>query len=272
MSASRPTDDTPPGAGLNTPGLLADPNDARGWSHDLKSDDAAPQAILKGLANVVRGLSSLVWSLPLALAIVVWTVSRVGSLMPSPVADLLVSLGVAPGLLVTALMWYGVWQVGRFQPGVPGWHRSADRARSLSLLLIGFSPFLYWWSRRPEVLYFKISAAALILFGLLFLAQLNALLRRLTAMLPDQALREETSAMAKLNYGILAGLGAFQLVLFALDRVSFDAAAGFVARQYLWLARLLLLLFMVMPLAITIAVMWKIKETILESVFSAGRR
>jgi hypothetical protein len=54
--------------------------------------------------------------------------------------------------------------------------------------------------------------------------------------------------------------------------VSFDAAADFVARQYLWLARLLLLLFMVMPLAITIAVMWKIKETILESVFNVEQR
>ena len=52
------------------------------------------------------------------------------------------------------------------------------------------------------------------------------------------------------------------------------AASGFrfqpvELRGSVWLARLLLLLFMVMPLAITIAVMWKIKETILESVFSS---
>lgn len=271
MPAPRPTDDPAPGPGLDPEGLL-DGQDARGWGLDPRSADAPTQGMLKGLANVVRGLASMVWTLPLALAVVVWTVSRVGSLVPSPFADLLISLGIVPGLLVTASIWYGVWQVGRFQPDLPAWQRCADRARGLALLLIGLSPFLYWWSRRPELLYFKISAAALILFGLLFLAQLNALLRQLTAMLPDQALREETAAMARLNYWILAGLGAFQLVLFGLDRMSFEALTGLFARHYVDLARLLLLLFMVMPLAITIAVMWKIKETILESVFSVEQR
>ena len=134
----------------------------------------------------------------------------------------------------------GVVQVGRFQPNLAVWQRAADRARGLGLLLVGLSPFLYWWSRRPDLVYFKIASAALILFGLLFLAQLNALLRRLTALLPDQALREETASMARLNFFILGALGALQLVLFALDRVSFDAAASLLAYRYLWLARLLL--------------------------------
>jgi hypothetical protein len=270
MPTPRPTDDSLPGEpDLTPPGLSGDGVELRSVAPGMSQP---ADGILRGLGGVVRGLSSLVWSLPLALAIVVWTVSRVGSLMPSPFSDLLLSMGIVPGLLVTTLLGYGVWQVGRFQPENSNWQRAANRACSLSLLLIGLSPFLYWWSRRPEVLYFKISAAALILFGLLFLAQLNAVLRRLTALLPDQALKEETASMAKLNYGILAGLGVFQLVLFGLDRLSFDAAADFVARQYLWLARLLLLLFMVMPLAITIAVMWKIKETILESVFAGDQR
>lgn len=269
MLPPRPADDSLPGSDLTRPGPLGNKGDSDSWASSGSQPGQPVTGVLEGLGGVVRGLSSLVWTLPFALAIVVWTVSRVGSMMPSPFSDLLLSMGIAPGLLVTALLWYGVWQIGRFQPGMASWQRTAERARGLSLLLIGFAPFLYWWSRRPDVLYFKIAAAALILFSLLFLAQLNAVLRRLTALLPDQALKEETASMAKLNYGILAALGIFQLVLFALGRLTFEAAADFVARQYLWLARLLLLLFMVMPLAITIAVMWKIKETILESVFSS---
>ena len=235
-------------------------------------DEQPAGLILKGLGGVVRGLAALVWALPLALALVVWTVSRGSSGVPSPLSDFLFSLGIAPGLLVTAILWYGVTQVGHFQPGLAAWQRAADRARGLAILLVGLSPFLYWWSRRPDLVYFKIAAAALILFGLLFVAQVNTLLRRLTALLPDQALREETASMARLNYVILGALGGLQLMLFGLDRVTFDAAAGLVAYRYFWFARLLLLLFMVMPLAITIAVMWKIKETILQSVFSAGPR
>ncbi len=271
MPAFRPSDD--PLSDSDQP-HSGDDGAADSWPYSTSSPNSGPpgDTLLKGLGGVVRGLASLVWTLPTALVIVYWTLYRVGSGLPSPFSDLLHSLGIFPGLVVTSLLWYGVWQIGRFQPGVIGWQRTADRVRGLSLLLIGFSPFLYWWTRRPEVLYFKISAAALILFGLLFLAQLNALLRRLTAMLPDQALREETASMAKLNYGILAVLGLCQVALFGVDRLTFDAAAEFVTRQYLWLARLLLLLFMVMPLAITIAVMWKIKETILESVFADGQR
>lgn len=227
--------------------------------------------MLRGLNGAVRGLSALVWGLPFSLLIVVWTLSRPASGMPSPLSDLLKSLGIAPALLATLLLCYGVWQLGRFEAGQTGWRRAVDRGLGLAWLQIGLSPFLYWWSRMPDVLYFKVATIALIVFSLLFLAQLNVMLRRLTGLLPDQTLRSETVSMSKLNFGILAVLGGLHLVLYALDRMSFEAAVDWVARQYLWLARLLLLLFMVMPIAITMAVMWKIKETIIESVFNAER-
>lgn len=248
------------------------PADLADWPRNGGQQDPFGQGMLKGLGAVVRGLSVLVWALPLALAIVVWTIARVETAMPSPFSDLLMSMGVVPGLLVTAMLWLGVWQIGRFQPGIPSWQRAVDRARGLGLLLIGFSPFIFWWSRRPDILYFKASAAVLILFGLLFLAQLNSVLRRLTAMLPDQALREETASMARLNYGILAALAVLHLFVFALDHRVFAAITAWLPGRYIEFGRLMLLLFMVIPIAITIAVMWKIKETILESVFSADQR
>lgn len=268
MPAPRPTDESSQGVDLATRDYSPD---HLSWN-GMTETGPFGSGLIKGLGGVVRGLSVLVWALPLALAIVVWTVARVDSSLPTAFSNLLFSMGVVPGLAITVTLWLGVWQVGRYQPGIPSWQRSADRARGLSLLLIGFSPFLYWWSRRPDVLYFKISAGALILFGLLFLAQLNGMLRRLTAMLPDQALREETGSMARLNYALLAVLAALQILFFALDRVSFQAVAAWVSRQYFEFARLLVLLFMVVPVAITIALMWKIKETILESVFSGDQR
>lgn len=268
MFSPRPTDDSNQGTEVATPEM---PANLAAWPRNGGRQDPFAQGMLKGLGSVVRGLSVLVWALPLALAIVVWTIARVDTAMPSPFSDLLMSMGVVPGLMVTTMLWFGVWQVGRFQPGILSWQRAVDRARGLGLLLIGFSPFIFWWSRRPDVLYFKASAAVLILFGLLFLAQSNSLLRRLTAMLPDQALREETASMARLNYGILAVLAFLHVVVFALDHRVFAAIAAWLPRQYLDFGRLMLLLFMVIPIAITIAVMWKIKETILESVFAADR-
>ena len=146
MRESRPTEDLPPGAASWLPGLTNGGSELHG-----STSEPTPAVILKGLGGVVRGLAALVWALPLALAIVVWTVSRSGSGIPSPLSDLLFSLGVAPGLLVTTILWYGVVQVGRFQPNLAVWQRAADRARGLGLLLVGLSPFLYWWSRRPDL-------------------------------------------------------------------------------------------------------------------------
>lgn len=269
MPATRPTDDSE--------------QDLGGLTHELARSDEwedshaglheqLGQGLLLGLGGVVRGLTVLVWALPLALAIVVWTAARVASAMPSPFSDLLMSMGVVPAVAVTIALWFGVWQLGRFQPNIPSWQRSAERARGLALLLIGFAPFLFWWSRRPELLYFKISAAVLILLGLFFLAQLNAVLRRLTGILPDQALREETVSMARLNYFILGVLGVLQIAFFVFDRTNIEVITTWLPRLYLEFVRLLLLLFMVIPVAITIALMWKIKETILESVFSGDHR
>jgi hypothetical protein len=225
---------------------------------------------MRGLSSLVRGLTSLFYALPVALLIIVWTATRSSTSVPSPVSNLLHSFGIVPALGTAMMLFYGIVKLGKFQPDMIAWQKSIDRARWYGLFLIGLSPFLYWWCRLPENLYFKISAMTLIVISMLFLAQLNIVMRRLTAMLPDQTLRAETAFMARFNHIILAFVGLAEIFFFSLNRLSLEAATRWLSREHLWLLRpleIIVLLLMVMPIAITMAVMWKIKEVILESVF-----
>jgi len=224
--------------------------------------DPAKADLMRALGRLVRGLSALFWGLPAALVICVQSAKM----------ELLHSFGVTPPVLVTGWLVFGLWQLGSFQRQERIWVNTLDWAKWLALINLGLSPFVYFWSRLPQEPLYSIMVQAIAVSGLLFLAALNAVLCRLTAMLPDQALREETRYFSALNQYLVFGI----LLLGALFRLALASpawlrgVAGWV--QPLGSASPWLLVFLVLlPLAMTMALIWKIKEVIMESIFDAGR-
>jgi hypothetical protein len=155
-----------------------------------------------------------------------------------------------------------------FQQQERVWRRALDRASWLSLINLGLSPFLFWWNRMPGSEFFTIMVMLMTISGLLFLGSLNQVLRRLGDMLPDESLRLETRQFTALNINLIWATflicGIYltvnqlrtpplflQAVMMVLDRGSF------------WFLVLLVLL----PLAMTMALLWKTKEVILDNVF-----
>jgi hypothetical protein len=219
--------------------------------------DPKPE-LMRSLGRLVRGLSALFWGLPLALVVCFHTAR----------ADSFKSFGVIPPVACTGLLCYGVWQMTAFQKQERVWRTALDRALGLSLINTGLSPFLYWWNRVPSNLFFTVMLAVIAVTGVLFLGSLNIVLQRLAAMLPDESLRLETKQFTAVNLNLVwatfvlcalyLGLGQLkapplylQAVLIVLDRGSF------------WFLILLVLL----PLAMTMALLWKTKEVILDNVF-----
>jgi hypothetical protein len=104
----------------------------------------------------------------------------------------------------------------------------------------------------------------------LFLFNLNVVIKQLGAMLPDETLRHETRQFTALNRFLLAALlcfGVAYVVLLRDPRLPAALGAAFGWLQdfgFLWLT-----LFALLPLAMTMALIWKTKEVILDSVFSA---
>lgn len=225
--------------------------------------EPAPNAeLLRSLGRLVRGLSALFWGLPITLIVGVHAAR----------ADSLKAFGVVPPLVTTALLAFGVWQLGDFQKQERIWRAALDRAQVFGLINLGLSPFLYWWNKIPANPFFLMMVMLMALSALAFLGSLNLVVRRLGAMLPDEALRLETRQFTTLNLNLLlaalllallyVGLGRIQVLPFWLGMVG-----AVIERGSLYFVIVLILL----PLAMTMALLWKTKEVILESVFGASR-
>jgi hypothetical protein len=222
--------------------------------------------LMRSLGRLVRGLSALFWGLPISLIVCVWTANP----------RWWRSFGVVPPLVATGLLVYGLWQLGGFQRQERIWRAALDRARILSLINFGLSPFLYWRGQLPDNGFFTSTTLVLAVSAVFFLGSLNLVLQRLGAMLPDEALRLEIKQFTALNLKLLVAT-LFCGGIFFLIELS--------QRLPIWLERFLvdierngfgfltivlpLAMFVLLPLAMTMALLWKTKEVILDNVFGA---
>jgi len=223
---------------------------------------ANPQ-LLRSLGKLARGLSALFWGLPAWLIVSVETAK----------VDLLKPLGIAPVLTLNALLLFGLWQMADFQKQERPWRSTLDRALLPGLVNLGLCPFLFFFSRMPGHPFFQAAIFVLALSAVIFVFNLNVLLRQLGAMLPDEALRQETRQFTSLNRWLLVAWVAFAAVGLAVPQML-RLQDYFGPKFFFWLTHLhitVLLFLGLAPLAITMALIWKTKEVILDSVFSGGK-
>jgi len=222
--------------------------------------------LMRSFGRLVRGLSALFWGLPIALIVCVWTANP----------RWWHSFGLVPPLVSTGLLVYGLWQLGGFQKQERVWRAALDRARIFSLINFGLSPFLYWRGQVPDNRFFTIALIVLAISAVFFVGSLNLVLQRLGAMLPDEALRLEIKQFTALNLKLLIAT-LFYGVIYFLTELS--------QKMPIWLEKLLvdidrsglgflrivlpLAVFVLLPLAMTMALLWKTKEVILDNVFGA---
>lgn len=223
-------------------------------------DAAAGTRMIQSLGRVVRGLSALFWGLPLALLVCART----------SVQDFMRPLGMLPAVLVMGLLLHGLVQLGHFQPQERVWIHAVDRAKFVAWINLGLAPFLHWWNLMPQVAYYAYAVLLLVLSGLLFLMNLNLLLERLAAMLPDETLRGETVFFTRINRALLLGLLTLMVLYTATSQPSLLPPAFAHVRFVLEASReWIVITFILLPVALTMTLLWKTKETILTSIFSS---
>ncbi|MGA3267004.1 MAG: hypothetical protein ABSE16_09300 [Verrucomicrobiota bacterium] len=224
-------------------------------------DNPVPQAeLLRSLGRLIRGLSALFWGLPAALIACAETAQ----------ADWLRPIGIVPALAAIGLLLYGLMQLGAFQKQERPWRAALDRAKLLGLVNFGLCPFLFWQNRVPAQPFFNAAVLLLGVSALLFLFNLNVVVKQLGAMLPDETLRHETRLFTALNRWLLVGLlllsTAYVVFLHSSRwQRALGAYAGWLDRLGFWGFTFLFLL----PLALTMAMLWKTKGVLLDSVFEA---
>jgi len=223
------------------------------------ADSSASPSLLWSLGRLVRGLSALFWALPLVLLASVETA----------MVERFRSIGLWPALVANLLLLFGLWQIGAFQRQERIWRAALDRARILALINAGLSPYLFWWGRMPGNAFFSTMVLLQACCAVVLLIGLNLVLRRLGDMLPDETLRSETRSFTVLNRGLLVALLILVVAYGALRWWPEQAVK--LGSVYVWLDALgwwVLVFLGLLPLAMTMAMLWKIKEVILDSVFS----
>jgi len=220
--------------------------------------------LLRSLGKLARGLSALFWGLPASLIVCAET-ARVELLKP---------VGIIPALVVNALLLFGLWQMGGFQKQERPWRNALDRAKLLGLVNLGLCPFLFFENKMPEQPFFRAAILVLILSAILFLFNLNVVLKQLGAMLPDETLRQETRQFTLLNRWLFMLLLFFITILVCLPEV-FDLPTHLDPKSFFRIEHIVDVVLVILPLlglaalAITMALIWKTKETILDSVFGS---
>jgi len=225
-------------------------------------DPASNPELLHSLGRLVRGLSALFWGLPVTLIVCIGTAG----------AGWFRIYGIIPPLATTGLLIFGLWQLDSFQKQERPWRSALDRAKIFALINVGLSPFVFWWNQQPELIFFNICMAVLALSAWFFLLGLNTVLVRLGAMLPDETLRHETRVFTSVNRALLGALlvvAVLHVVVARIPRLPED----FGPMLALWDrgGLLLLILLGLLPLAMTMALLWKTKEVILDSVFGVKK-
>jgi hypothetical protein len=218
-------------------------------------------ALLRSLGRLVRGLSALFWGLPVTLVVSAETAG----------ADWLKPLGLLPALATNGLLLYGLWLMGGFQKQERAWLRVLDRTKLLGLINLGLSPFIYWHNKMPGQIFFTVMVVLLQITALLFLFNLNHVLERLGALLPDETLRQETRQFTAINRSLLITLllliGGYLILQIPQPSPRINQLLLWIDHGGFWL----LVFFALLPLAMTMALLWKTKEVILASVFGTRR-
>ncbi|HEY3763208.1 MAG TPA: hypothetical protein VGN23_15790 [Verrucomicrobiae bacterium] len=216
--------------------------------------------LLPSLGRLARGLSALFWGLPAMLIVCAETAK----------ADFLQPEEIVPAILANGLLLFGLIQMSDFQKQERPWRNALDRAKLLAIVNLGLCPFFYWQNRMPDEFYFVAAIMLFIFSSLLFLFNLNVVIRQLGAMLPDETLRHETRDFTSFNRWMLVLWLVF--VTASILAVHYNLQAHFDITRWLWIERMAIAIMLFMglsPLAITMALIWKTKEVIFDGVFGA---
>ncbi|KAB2653070.1 MAG: hypothetical protein DVB33_04460 [Verrucomicrobia bacterium] len=223
------------------------------------SDTPPNPELLRALCKLVRGLSALFWGLPAALIVCAGTA----------VGGWFRAFSIAPAMLTTGLILYGLWQIGAFQKQEYPWRVALDRARLVALVNFGLSPFLYWWNRMPDNPFFTTVVGLLAVTSLLFLFNLNHVIARLGEMIPDEMLRQETRQFTMINRSLLVLLLVIASgYVFLLQMPNLPGGLIHILIRLQHIGQPVVMLLVLLPLSLTMSLLWKTKEVIMDSLFT----
>ena len=223
---------------------------------DLKSLKAIETALL---IRLIRGLSAVFWGIPLALLVCVRSAASVW-LKPLDVLHTTASV---------ALVCYGVWQFG-YLHGVhsPSWTRTIDRCKMLAVTCTGLTPFIFFWNHHPGEIFFSYAIFVLTFSSFLFLLKYNLMLKCLGGQFTDDILKSEIDLFSMMNCWCVAILMLGVTFIAGANLALSDEQFVGLLTPFLPVGQTAVIILILMPVAMTMTLTWKVKECFLEARMS----
>lgn len=211
---------------------------------------AGPQLQPNDLVALAQGLSCWLWGIPAAMLLSIRELPFEWGI------PFQVPLFVVPYLLVLT----GAVKMARVRSPGDRWRSEAQRALILCIVAAYLTPFLFWWRRWPQSVYLMANVWLLVACGVALLAQVNRVVRTLGACLGDPALAAEAELFRAVVWIVLGlpTLAAIAFVITASVRTQQPVTTQFETALLAtpsWGLALLLV-----PLSITLALVWRAKD------------
>jgi len=202
------------------------------------------------LLRLVRGASRVYWGIVLALILGTQLVK----------VELLEAMRIPPYIVGLLLTYWGILLLYGAGPITSHWSKMSKACCFLGLILLYFTPFLYWWEQAPEEIYYAVNAFLFWSCTIFILVLLNQMASELALRTKDKlfALEAHLSVWAVvLMLGIpllLTVIYAFYFGLrhqtspFAHLKVLIQGSPGHMS------------IIVLLPFALTIINLWKTKQ------------
>ncbi|MCX7871866.1 MAG: hypothetical protein N2487_01120 [Verrucomicrobiae bacterium] len=219
----------------------------------------------RSLSRLVKGLSILFWGIPVALVVCVKTsVKNKFELQ---------AIDFWGPITVTGLLLLSLFYINDFRKSEKVWTDLIDRAKFFGIINFALSPFVYWRLRVADVPSFTVAVWIFFISGTLFLLMVNRLIQQLSRMLPEHSLREDASVYGRFNQIVLRVLAFVLFLSFVI--IHWKERFYFFSYQF-WRAlevyQTYFSFITVVPVAMTMTLIWKTREVILNGVFSNACR
>ncbi len=237
---------------------------------DQPTQVAAPEAIdlpssltRADWLRMASGFSKLLWSIPLGLLLFTGAIS----LRWPPLIQL-------PSYIVAAALYFwGLLILRKVTPFSPAWSHSLRMALLLGFLLFYFSPFIYWWERRPLIDHLSVNVFALVFTVTWILWTINTLVEVISNQLNDKVFMIE-ARLCRWSVGLFMIIPLLVFLILSTLRASQHGVPLAQFLHNLLYARHAYLLFagFVMPMTLTLTMIWRTKKRSIAQVIAEENR
>jgi len=234
-------------------------------------DTATPKLTGLDLVRLTRGLSCVFWGVPMSLLFCIQLLIAHIVVTDPFIRGSLAQLYFVLFFAVLAVACAGTYWLQQVEGIGSDWRRRARVCMASAVSALYFTPFLYWWQNMPEETTYTLNLFGLILSAIVLLGALNALCMELGRFLGDRSLRRESRVFLALIALVLGApaLYAFWWAVASSLREGSNENLGLAFLNIFRLPyhiRLTLFIVLFLPVALTLANLWRVKEMMLEEM------